>query len=158
MSSGAAGAELQAASAGGDRRRDRRPDGAAARRRVVDVIAVRRRLVVATLAVLLARMTRGRLRVARGMGVVDGDHVLLDVVLVRVVKVPAVQIVEVTVVANRDMAAAITIDVRMRIFVNRVTYAAAVQAETAGPEAPDDKNHSRDPPTLRAAIDRATRR
>jgi hypothetical protein len=52
---------------------------------VIDVIAVRHGLVAALLAVGVPAAAVSRAGVSSGMLVIDGDHVLIDVFLVRMV-------------------------------------------------------------------------
>jgi len=74
----------------------------------VDVVCVRDRLVTAAVSVGVARVVRAA-RVcwgARGgVGSGDGDHVLVDMAVVWMVKMPLVQVVDVPVVLDRGVAA-----------------------------------------------------
>ena len=72
---------------------------------VVDVIAVRHGLVAAVWTVGMRRTTRSRLRVLTWVGPIDCDHMLVDMLLVRVVQVPAVEEVDVIIVAHCSVAA-----------------------------------------------------
>ena len=75
---------------------------------VVDVVAVRHRGMAAAIAmdvssvVAVAVVIRGT---ARGMLVVDGDRMLVDVVPVGVVHMPVMQVVDMTFVGHRDVPA-----------------------------------------------------
>jgi hypothetical protein len=83
---------------------------------IVDVIAVRHGRVAAAFAVnvtgamSVARVTRGA---QRRIGGVDRDRTLVDVIAVRGVKMPVVHVVDVVVVANGDMTAAVAVDMRV---------------------------------------------
>jgi len=82
---------------------------------VVDVIAVRDRLVttigtVRMICVMLGHMVR-RARVGVLLG--HGDHVLIDVVLMRVMQVPVVEVVHMPVVLDRGVAAVLAVLVVM---------------------------------------------
>jgi hypothetical protein len=75
---------------------------------IVDVVAVWHSLVPATRSVLVPRFMallgiRGR--AAIGVLFIDGDLMLVHVVAVGIVQMPVVQIVRVTVMANRDVPA-----------------------------------------------------
>ena len=75
---------------------------------VVDMIAVRHGLVATAGAVLMARLVpRAFSRVAfvRMLGV-NGDAMLIDVAIVRVVQMPVMQVIGVAVMANRDVPTA----------------------------------------------------
>lgn len=72
---------------------------------IVDVIAVRHGLVAAVRTVGMRRITRSRLRVLTWVGLIDCDHVLVDMLLVRVVQMPAVEEVDVFIVAHCSVAA-----------------------------------------------------
>ena len=96
---------------------------------VVDVIAVRHRLMPTPLAVRVH--TRRRLRMTAGMGHIDRNHVLVDVVVMRVMQMPVVQVIDVVFVADRRMPAVVAVNMRMRSFMCRVSHAATVQAGAA---------------------------
>ena len=75
---------------------------------VVDVVAVRNRFVSAAGAVHVTRFVIGAAVLgiaAVGVAVGDLDHVLVNVISMRVVKVPVVQVVDVVAVLDGDMAA-----------------------------------------------------
>ena len=89
---------------------------------VIHVIAVRDGLVAAARAVGVTRLAVGRIGVAVRMLGIDRDHVLVDMILVRMVQMPVMQVVDVIVVANRRMAAALRVNVRVLAFMNRVRH------------------------------------
>jgi hypothetical protein len=89
----------------------------------VDVIAVRHRLVPAAVGVGVAGSTARRLSVTFRVPGVHRDHVLIDVVVVWVVKMAFVEVIDVIVVADRDMATSLLVDVRVAALVNRVRHA-----------------------------------
>jgi hypothetical protein len=89
---------------------------------IVDVIAVRDRLVTTVLAVGMARIAVSRIGVTVGMLGVDIDHVLVDMILVRVMQMPVVDVVDVIAVANRRVTAAFAVHVRVIAFMNRVRH------------------------------------
>lgn len=73
---------------------------------VVHVVPVRDRLVPAVRAVLVPiRMACRRRRVATGVGIVDREGVLVDMVLVRMVEVAIVEVVDVAVVDHGGVPA-----------------------------------------------------
>ena len=81
---------------------------------VVDVVAVRDRLVAAAGAVDMAGLMTPAAMVRRAaVGVVSGDvdHVIVDMILMRVVEVTIVQIVDVAAVAHGRVAATRTMPV-----------------------------------------------
>jgi len=75
---------------------------------VIEVIAVRHRLVAATGAVDMAGLMAAAVVCRALVGVAAGhlDHVFVDMIAVRVVKVPVVQIVDVAAMAHGGMSAA----------------------------------------------------
>jgi hypothetical protein len=72
---------------------------------VVDVIPVRNGLMAAVTAVRVLRIAVGGLCVVAGVGLIDRDHVLVDVPAVWMVQVTVVQVVDVVVVAHGGVAA-----------------------------------------------------
>ena len=98
---------------------------------VVDVIVVRDRVMATAAAVRVPRFAVGRIGVARGMRGVDRDRVLVHVVLVRMVQMPFMQVVDVVLVANGRVTAALAMDVRVSVFVNRVRHRTTVAAALA---------------------------
>jgi hypothetical protein len=91
---------------------------------VVRVITVRNRLVPATRPVLVARLMAAALVIRSalvGMRRIHGDRMLVDVVPVRVMKVPIVQVVDVPVVLERGMAAVRPVSMIVP-FVNPVRF------------------------------------
>ena len=87
---------------------------------VVDMITVRHRLVPAAGAVNMTRLMAGALVIRRaGIRVRPRhlEHVLVDMVAVRVVQMTIVQIVDVIAVADRGVAAGRTMHVRMAVVV-----------------------------------------
>ena len=79
---------------------------------VVDVVVVRDGVVSAVGAVLVAALVAaGRLGVAGRVVGAGLDHVFVDVVAVRVVQVPVVQVVDMIVVLDRGVAAVRPVDV-----------------------------------------------
>ncbi len=90
---------------------------------VVDVIPVRHGLVPTAGAVDVTRLmpVAGVLgRALGGVRVVDGDPVLVAVVAVGMVQVPLVQVVDVTLVTNRDVSAVLA--VLVIVLVDLVTH------------------------------------
>lgn len=89
---------------------------------VVDVIAVRDRLVATRHAVLVAAvvpgtgMVRGAIRRVR---IADGNDVLVDVIVVRVMQMAVVQVIDVIVVPHGDVPAVGAVDMVV-VAVNRV--------------------------------------
>lgn len=73
---------------------------------VVEVVAVGHRLVTAALSVHVVGVVAARL-IGAGVGVVvaHGDHVLVDMALTGMVKVPVVEVVDVSLVLDGDVAA-----------------------------------------------------
>jgi hypothetical protein len=71
---------------------------------VVDVITVRNRLVAATRVVGV--LTADRVGVTAGVLLIDRDHVLVNVLLVRVVQVAIVEVVDVITVSHRRVTTA----------------------------------------------------
>jgi hypothetical protein len=83
---------------------------------VVDVVAVRHRLVAATWTVAMVRVMAGAAMVGRaavGVPLAHGDDMLVDVVLVRMMQVAVMEIVDVAIMAHREMAAPGTVRMRM---------------------------------------------
>jgi hypothetical protein len=79
---------------------------------IVDVVSVRHGLVTAVRSVDVAGLvTIGRLGVIGLVGCVDGDHVLIDMVLVRMMQVAVVQVVGVTVMVDGGVAAVRSVNV-----------------------------------------------
>lgn len=83
---------------------------------IVDMISVGHRLVTAIRSMAVSRVMpaaamlgRTAIRVCR----TDLDDVLIDVIVVRVMQMAVVQVVDVTVVPDCDVAAALAMDVRM---------------------------------------------
>lgn len=72
---------------------------------IIDVIPVGHGLVSAAGTVGMRRVAGGGFGVLAGVRLIDRDHVLVHVLLVRVVQMAVVQVVEVIVVANRGVAA-----------------------------------------------------
>jgi hypothetical protein len=100
---------------------------------VVDVVAVRHGHMPAGLAVLVIASVIAALmpgRAAIRMLLVDREHVLVDVVLMRMVQVTIVQVVHVIAVADGRMATARPVDVRM-VPVNRMVARHASQSPGA---------------------------
>jgi hypothetical protein len=83
---------------------------------IVGVVAVRHRFVAAAGAVPMvcvmaaAAMIRGA---AVGIARADGDDMLVDMAVVRVMKVAVMQVIDVAVVAHGDVAASRTVGMRM---------------------------------------------
>jgi len=70
---------------------------------VIDVIPVRHGFVTAGRAVLV-RAAHLR-RALHGVGGIDRDGMLVDMILVHVVQMPVVQVIDVTFVAHRPLSA-----------------------------------------------------
>jgi hypothetical protein len=88
---------------------------------IIRMLAVRHRFVPAIRAVDMAvGMLRAFLAAVRMLGI-DGDHMLVDMVAVRVMKMAVVQIVDVPVMPDRLVAA--TRPVLMRMIPMRVMFA-----------------------------------
>ena len=92
----------------------------------VDMIAVRHGLVFAARAVRMSWVAVGGRSVSARMRSIDVDHVLVDVSFVGVMEMAIVQVVDVVVVSNRRVAAAISVSVRMLALMNRMTHAANI--------------------------------
>ena len=86
--------------------------------RIIEMIAVRHRLVPAPCAVRVIRGACDRRGMAVRMRSIDGDHVLVHVVAMLVVKMAIVEIVDVIVVPHRNMTTGIAVDMRVLTFVN----------------------------------------
>jgi hypothetical protein len=83
---------------------------------IVRMVAVRDRLVPAIGAVDMVRgVAVGALAAVAAVriAVADADHMLVDMISVRVVEMPAVQIIDMPLVAHGRMAAARPVGVRM---------------------------------------------
>jgi len=83
---------------------------------IVDMVAVRHGLVAAPGTMAMTDLVPGAAmagRAASGVACIDGDLVLVDMAVVWVMKVAVVQIVDVTVVPDGDMAAARPMGMRM---------------------------------------------
>jgi hypothetical protein len=91
---------------------------------VVDVIAVRNGLVSAPVAVSVRRIAADRGGVIGRMGLIDCDHVLVDVLVVGVMQVAVVQVVDVIVVPDGGMAATGPVLVRVGALMYLVGHAA----------------------------------
>lgn len=90
--------------------------------KVVHVVAVWHGLMPAAGAVLVPGvMTRASVsgRALRGVGRADLDHMLVDMIAVRLMQVTVVQVVHVIAVLDRDMTAASAVYMRMA-FMNSV--------------------------------------
>ena len=92
----------------------------------VDMIAVRHGLVSAARAVRMSWIAVGGRSVSARMRSIDVDHVLVDVSFVEVMEMAFVQVVDVVVVSNRSVAAAISVSVRMLALMNGMTHAANI--------------------------------
>jgi hypothetical protein len=90
---------------------------------VVDVIPVRNGVVPAAVAVGVRRIAVDRIGVLAGVGLIDGDHVFVDVLLVGVVQMAVMEVVDVIVVPHCRMAAARSVLVRMGAFMDLVGHA-----------------------------------
>lgn len=90
---------------------------------VIDVVAMRYRRMSAAIGMAVRRIALDRGCVATGVSVVDGDHVLVHVILMRVVQMAVVQVVDVIVVPHRGVAALRSVLVGMGAFVNLVCHA-----------------------------------
>jgi hypothetical protein len=84
------------------------------------VITVRNRLVPALVAVRVIALGGGG--VPAGMRLIDRDHVLVDVVLVRVMQVPVVHVVDVIVVAHGGVPAVRSMLVSVCAFMDRMSH------------------------------------
>ena len=102
---------------------------------VVDVVSVRDGLVAAAGAVRVSGVAVGLIGVTLWMLGVDVDHVLVDVVAVRVVEMTIVQEVDVVVVANRRVATAVAMQMGVVAFVNRVGHGVTVERTAAAAKA-----------------------
>jgi hypothetical protein len=80
---------------------------------IVDVISVRHRLVSAPVGVRVAGVAVGRLGVTVRMPGIHSYRVLVDVIVVGVVKMAFVEVIDVIIVAHRDMTASISMDMRV---------------------------------------------
>jgi len=91
---------------------------------VVDVIVMRDGLVPASLTVGVTGRAADRLGMTSRVPDVHRDDVLIDVIAVRVVEMAFVEIVDVIIVAHRDMTTPISVDVRVVALVNGMRHAA----------------------------------
>lgn len=85
---------------------------------IVDVISVRNRFMAATGTMLMPGLVTGAeviRRTSRRIGVTHLDHVLIDVIAVRLMQVAVVQVVDVIAVLDGDMAAAGAVNVGMTL-------------------------------------------
>jgi hypothetical protein len=105
---------------------------------IVDVIAVRYGFVAAVRTVGMRRITRSRLRVLTWVGLIDCDHVLVDMLLVRVVQVPAVEEVDVFIVAHCSVATTRAMLVRVRALVYLVGHAPTLRGAPSAGKGPDN--------------------
>jgi hypothetical protein len=112
---------------------------------VVGVIAMRHLLVPATLGVGMTGPAVGWLGMTLRMPGVHRDHVLIDVIAVRMVKMALVEIVDVIVVAHRDMATPFPVDVRVIALMNRVRHAAEPTRGDPDHQTGNDETHSHTP-------------
>jgi hypothetical protein len=87
------------------------------------VISVRHLIVSAPFAVGVRGIAGGDLGVALGVRLIDCDHVLVHVILVRVMEMAVMHVVDVIVVAHRGVATAGSVPVRMFVFVDLVAHA-----------------------------------
>jgi hypothetical protein len=90
---------------------------------VVDVIAVRHGLVSAVRAVGVRGIAADRTGVVPGMFLIDGDHVFVDVLLVRMVQMAVMEVVDVIVVVHGDVAAIRSVPVRVGALMDLVGHA-----------------------------------
>lgn len=90
---------------------------------VVDVIAVRNFLVSATGTVGVLQVTVDRIGVVAWVLLIDRDHVLVDVVFVRVVQMTIMEVVDVIVVLNGRVATTGSVLVRVGAFMDLVGHA-----------------------------------
>jgi hypothetical protein len=91
---------------------------------VVDMVAVRHRLVAAGGAVHMTRLMAAAAMLrsaARGIGAAHLDGVLVDMVAMRVMEMPVMQIVDMVAMANSGVPATGVMLVRM-VLVGRVTF------------------------------------
>ena len=86
------------------------------------MIAVRHRLMPAALGVGVAGRTAGRVGVTVGVVGVDRYHMLVDVVSVRVVEMPLVEVIDMVVMTHRGVAARLVVDVGVAPFVNGMRH------------------------------------
>lgn len=99
---------------------------------IVGVVCVWDALVAAIRAVkMVGGVTTGRLGMTVGGVRVDGDDVLIDMILMRVMQVPVVPVIGVAVMHERRMPAARTVNVVMR-FVNVVVVMAHLGSASRG--------------------------
>ncbi len=84
---------------------------------IIDVIAVRNQRMPATVVPAPARNRRAPI----GILGAHGDHVLIVVSFVRVVQMPIVKIVDVSIVENAQMPAMLTVHMGMR-FVDGMSH------------------------------------
>ena len=109
---------------------------------IVDVITMRHRLVSARVSMRVAGRAAGRHGVTVRVSGVHCDYVLIDVIAVWVVQVALVEIVDVIFVADRDVAAALLVDMRVVALVNGVRHTRTVPAVLDRRQAGNDKTYS----------------
>lgn len=110
---------------------------------VVDVVAVRDRVVAAAGAVdVVGGMSVGRLGVLRGVGRVDGDRVLVDVVLMRMMQMTVVNVVDVALVADGRVPAARAVHVVVVGMGDVIAHGHTVCPLARDREAGESENHS----------------
>jgi hypothetical protein len=94
---------------------------------VIDVIAVRYGLMSAALAVFVRRVAPDRSCVAARMRRINGDHVLVDVIVVRMMQVAVMQVIDVIIVSHRGVAALWPVGVLVGAFMDLVGHAPTIR-------------------------------
>ena len=82
---------------------------------LVNVIILRHRIANTARAVRVARIAGGRIGMAVRMLGIDRDHMLLDMILMRVMQMPVVQALDAIAVANRRVSPSFLVNVGARL-------------------------------------------
>ena len=118
---------------------------------IVDVVSVRHRVVSALLAVCVRRITVGEVSVALRVGVVDRDHMFVDVIVVNMMEVAVMDVVGVTVMLDGSVATTRPVLVGVVSFVDLVRHGRDVRpplVTSQGPRNPINKRTTDRPATV----------
>jgi hypothetical protein len=110
---------------------------------IVDVIAVRDRLMTTSLAMGMIAVPAARRRVTVGVLGVDLHHVLVDMIVVRMMKMAVVEIVDMVAMLDRDMAAIGPVNVRMLRMNRVISHSQDFDRSRSQPQTAGSKKHSR---------------
>ena len=114
----------------------------ASRAQIVDVIAVGHRLVPAAGRMRVTVGAVDRVGVTVRVSCIHRDHVLVDVIAVRVVKMAVVEIVDVIVVTHGDVTTSFGVVVLMFAFMNCMGHVADRTRRPRGDQAASHGTHS----------------